>query len=582
MRLDERRGYLYAVSRETNELLFINKDSMQIDKRLIVGKSPEGMDMVDNRLYVALSGSTFIAVVNLDTGAVKARIPTKVKPSQVAVDGNSLYYSNNDQGSKIYRKNLKTGEEKVIENSISRPSLVVNRKTHKLYASETEIFSDLLTVFDSVSGVKQAQVEPDGNGFSNLVVNGGELYFGSLRLNPVNLSTISTTPGEIRAVDDAYIYSDIGIYTKDEGINVVKFANDFIMTTFMEVDHNHTIYSYNKWTSLLSKTNYNLPIASAGIEYRGSANRITFNRNLNAWAVGKEEKYLYAVSKESNRLLQIDSVSFKVIADRYIGSQPSDVDIDNGIIYVSLNGSTHLARIDTSGESNFMAPVTELEIGVNTTDIAAGNGKVYTANGNYWNAVGEFDDTYSNFPQSYNNPSLSMNRDKSLLYIGEADFSVSNLYSLDITTNTVLQHTNGGNGYGSKEVIPDGEYVYYAGQRFAADDLSKRYGVYKDGPDPAELLFARGKQVLGSTAIYDRDSFVPVNHLPFTASYGYIKQDGTILLYSGNGSQFALYKYDSLEDMQKEVRIALRPAAAYFQDDEGDSLSIDDCRISRF
>ncbi|WP_151734661.1 hypothetical protein [Paenibacillus tengchongensis] len=571
MKLDEQRGLLYVTASEKNELLFISKDTLQIKKRLAVGNNPQGMELAGNKLYVALGGATLIAVVDLDSQTVVNTIPTQLKPYQVAVDGNSLFYADGDQWCDIHRIDLNTGKDTTLMNMIYTPQLAVDREQHILYAGES---GSRIAAFSATYGDLQGVFEPEGGG-SSLVIHSEEVYFGSLQLDFANRRILSSYSGGVLAVDGSYIYTGNGIYTKAEGIPVVKYEDSFNYPDVIEVDQSHAVYSFSRWSPLLYKRVYDLPEQPKAVEYQNSSDQIRLNRDLNAWAAGNDERYFYAVSTETNRLLQIDSHSFEVLADRYIGSMPTDVDIRDGIIYVALNGSTHIAKIDTADETNFMAPITELEIGQTTLDVAAGKGKVYYTGRGGWGKVGVFESVYTIYPQTYSSPHLTMNEDASMLYIGETGISRSNLFMLDTRTDSVLQSTNGDFGFGSPVIIPDGEFVYYTGQRIDADNLSMLYGSYKDGYYTAKLLAARDKLVIGSNTIYDRDTFNPIYKLPFIASYGYIKKDGSILLFSENAGQYSLTKYDSFDSMKSDQQDGMRPVAAYFIDEDWDALSLD-------
>ncbi|ULO05220.1 S-layer homology domain-containing protein [Paenibacillus sp. 19GGS1-52] len=572
IKMDDQRGYLYATAYETSQLLLINKDNLQIEKRLAVGSQPRGMDMMNNKLYVALSGATFIAVVNLDTQTLEAPIPTKEKPYQVAVDGNSLYYATGDQWCNIHRIDLLTGKDTIIENLIYEPKLVVDRETHLLFAGEEGITNPRVSAYLATYGEKIWSKQ----GGTPLLVNDGNIYAGSKRDQRTGRMISSNMEG-ILAIDDLYVYTRLGVYTKDEGINVVTYSdnsNDY--TLLMVVDHSRNVFNNDSGTTVIRKRSLNLPtVTPKAIEYQNGQDVISLDHGLNALVMGQNEKYLYAVSKDTNRLLQIDSESFKVIADRYIGSYPVDVDIRNGIIYVALSGSSHIAKIDTVNESNFMAPITELEVGEPTKDVAAGIGKVYYVNSSSWGNIGVFDSVYKNYPVSYSTPHLTMNADSSILYIGESGTSRSQLYKMDTTTGAILQQTTDGDNSGTKEIIEDSGYVYYGARRLAANDLSTVYGQYKYGYYSAHLLFAKGNLVLGTDAIYDRDTFNPIFKLPFTAGYGYIKKDGKLILFTGNGSQFVLSRFDSFDSLKGELVDGMRPVDAFFIDEDWDPLMID-------
>ncbi|WP_148505237.1 S-layer homology domain-containing protein [Paenibacillus beijingensis] len=375
------------------------------------------------------------------------------------------------------------------------------------------------------------------------------------------------------------MYTKTGIYTKNEGTTVATYDTLYNNSTAV-ADSSRNVYSNIFDSPIIHKQAFNLNPSPKAIEYENVDGMIHLNRNITAWAIGENEKYLYAIAPEANRLLQIDTESWTVAADRYVGSKPTDVDIRDGILYISLEGSTHIAKVDTNHETDFMAPITELEVGELTADVAAGTEKVYYTNTGSWGRVSVWQSVYTNYAATYSEPKLTMSPDASSLWIGETDSSGSNLYRMDTASGQIVQHTTGGFYSSTKEILQDDPYVYYAARRFSSSDLSRIYGEYKDGYYYAHLLFAKGNLVIGSTAFYDRDTFNPIYKLPFPIGNGYIKDDGSIILYGGTGlpsenGPFILYKFDSLEDMKSQVEEGMRPKEAEFLDENPDTLRIE-------
>lgn len=569
LEIDEQRGYIYATGSTTNELLFINKDTMEIENRLAVGSRPAGMELVNNKLYVALSGATAIAVVDLDKKLVESTINTVIQPSQVALDGNMLFYAGGDQWTDIYRKDLSDNSDTLIEKNIYQPELAIDLNRHVLYAGETGISRYLLNAYNASDGSKQWSFEPEDGGYANgLHINNGDIYYGSIRINPDDRRIISSYVGAALAIDNTYVYTQGFIYTKEEEIKVA--SQNFVQIAV--VDSQHTMYSTSFYSSKITKDTYSFNSHERAIEYHESEGEIKFNTKLTAWTAGKDEKYLYAISTEASRLLQIDTDSFKVVGDRYIGSRPTDVDIRDGVLYVSLGGSTHIAKIDTQNESQFMAPISELEIGALTTDIAAGKGKAYYTERGGFGKIGVYDSVYSTYSGSYSTPIITLNPDASKLYIGETSGSGSKLYSMDTATGKVMQET--AKGYfnmTSKEIVLDDNFVYFAGYRFDSANLSHVYGGYNQ-TYYAPILAAKEKIVLTYDAFYDRDTFNPIYKLPFTLSYGHIKKDNTIILFTDNTNKkagnesFSLFKFNSFENFKTELANGIRPVEAEFLD----------------
>ncbi|MHA6531863.1 S-layer homology domain-containing protein [Paenibacillus sp. BAC0078] len=564
MTVDEQRGYLYATMPETNELLFINKNTMQLVKKIFVGSQPNVMELVDNKLYIALRGATYIAVVDLDSKMLVHSIAIKDQPDQIAIDRNDLYYSNYDHAN-IHHVDLASETDTIIDTEIGYALLDTDPQSHQLFVGSDH--GARLTAYTSTYGEKLWSTFSVDKFASSLLVNDSDIYYGTLRIDTRDRRIISTAVEDILAVDQDYVYSNSRIFTKAEGTAVASYGDG--NSLLVEVDNAHNLYSTDIWGTAIHKYALDLPTTPPkAIEYSNGKDRITFNNRLKALAMGKNEKYLYAISEYPNRLLQIDTESFKVVADRYIGSLPTDIDIRNGVIYVSLSGSSHIAMIDTQNETDFMAPIKELEVGDITTDVAAGVGKVYYTDSGFPAHVGVFDSVYTNLLERYQQPTLTLNQDASMLYIGGGSLSQMNTATGEIS----LDQTKYGDG-GNKEITVDSGYIYYGAHRYAENDLKNLYGEYKENNFYAHLLTAKDNLVLSTNAFYDRDTFKELFKLPFTSSFGYIKNDGQILLLdSGNSStdtlQYTLYRFDSYDTMKSGIKNELRPISASFIDED--------------
>ncbi|WP_308637227.1 S-layer homology domain-containing protein [Paenibacillus silvisoli] len=577
LQFDNERGYLYATASETNQLLFINPDTMRIEKRLSVGSHPGAMDQVGSKLYIALEGATLVAVVNLDSKQVEKTIVTQAQPMSVAVDGTSLFYTEDDPWGAIRRIDLTDGKDTVFAEKAGRLELGADRSRHILYAGEIGSSAYKLHAYSAETGEELWLMKPDVSGgyASSLIVDQGGVYFGSTLVDPDRQRIVSTAVGgEVLDVDRNFIYTTSGVYTKNEGAQAVSYA-PLPGESDVEADGSGHVFSYSGLNArAIVKRTYKLNPAQKAVEADRGADEMAFNHKLTGWVMGEGEKYLYAISSEANRLLQIDTATFTVKADRYVGSQPSDIDFRDGVLSISLAGSTHMVRIDTKRETDFMAPLEELEVGLPTLNIAACADDIYYSVGSGWQKVHAWlNDASFPFKEYVSNPSLTMGADGNTLWVSETGTSGGDIFKISMTAKQVLDKTVDSYSYGNRELPLDGDMVYYAGRRFSAGDLGIIYGEYKETYSYfAHLLFARGSTVIGTKAVYDRDTFNPTVKLPFTLSYGYVKKDGTVLLYAEDeltskaGPNYLLSRFDSLDTLKTAMDNRLRPQNGRFVD----------------
>lgn len=115
--MDEANGYIYAVSSEANSLLFIRMSDLQIEKQVTL-TAPSDLVQSGGKLYVALSGTTAIAIVDIARKEVIGSITTSIKPYELAIDGDRLFYAELDQWCRVAAYNLTTQTETFLNGDL--------------------------------------------------------------------------------------------------------------------------------------------------------------------------------------------------------------------------------------------------------------------------------------------------------------------------------------------------------------------------------------------------------------------------------------------------------------------------------
>ncbi|WP_423802874.1 hypothetical protein, partial [Paenibacillus auburnensis] len=578
LKMDEERGYLYAITYNSSEVIVINMDTLKIVKKILVGSNPLDMDISNGKLYVSVNGEYFVKVIDLDSRNVTQIIPTEKHPYHLAVNDSALYYSVDDQWSDIHRKDWTSSQEEPLNVSIYKPILKMDHERQLLYAAETGSTGSELSVFDATYGTKLwswDSFEDIAVGENLFIDDEGNLYSGNRKIDPVNSKLISSvSSGAVLAVKDGFIFTSSGDIFSDDGANRVYHADraseDY---SFIYLDQNNNVYQNPYYSSVIKKTKFTPPaVTPAPLSYASGVDQIELDHPVTDWVAGRNERYLYAISEDANRLFQIDTESFEIVADRYAGSQPQNIVIRQGVIYISLAGSSHLVKIDTANETNFMAPIQELEIGTVADKVAAGSGKVFFTN--FRGRVGVFDSVYAYLPGYYGSNDNDLLTDETSLYIGTG----TELYQLDQATGQTIQTSAYiSDGY-ENSLLKDEEYVYYGITRLPANNLNSILGTYKDTKFSSRILAVSGQTVLTTAAIFDRDSYSTVYRFPFVPQNAYVKKDGTILLDAGavpSGASeydppagYRLLKYNSLEQMKEQIKEDLKPVAVYAIDED--------------
>lgn len=226
MAVDPQRPYIYAIDRVNNSLHFVNLATQTVDKTIFVGSAPTGLDInaTDTELYVANSGSTEIAVVDLTTQAKTRSLLVDVTPGAtsgnpyrvVATVGNTLVFSTQDTFSSLRLVNAATGATITTATSSSSGGSIVGSPdgTHVYTGGYT------LTRFDIV-GATMKSVDTSTSDFTSLsttVARSGDgtfIYYGTKKVLAANLkSTLGTFPEiiQVASSDGSLAIGTIRVY----------------------------------------------------------------------------------------------------------------------------------------------------------------------------------------------------------------------------------------------------------------------------------------------------------------------------------------------------------------------------------
>lgn len=563
--LDEPNGYIYTVSTDANKLLFIRTSDLQVEKEIDIGSKPSDLDMDNGKLYVAISGGTLIKVVDLAQKAVEKEIATTLSPSRLIAVGDKLYYAPVNYTWSVYEVRLTTGQNTFVTGMSHYNAAFAADKTNGiLYVGDHgSSGSDAKAYRISDNAPLHGTTYDDGYGFSypdrELIYRGGDLFYAGYKLDGSNLGMLhgkfvepgTSSTAKLKAVTDRYVLSEQTIFDRK---TFTAIASHPLPGDLLLMSSTNDIFGFDGVTKKVLKVSPDLSQPAAPITYtKPIGDSIVFNKALTAWAPSPNGDYVYAISKEANRLLYIRTSDWVVEKDIHIGSQPTDLSVVNGQVYVALNGATSIAvvntvygtavtdsvysmpvrsnpiRIDGSGDQLFYT-----DSGIRVVNAVYADGKRLRELNNqlYWHS---YDDVLA-VPAS------------GVLY---ADIS-NGIVSINASSYAILNQTSNLN-YSSSKLIYDGAYLYRGNQRLSASVVSTVYGTYGSGGSGGNIVYAKGNYVFAENALYDRDSFNKIANLPDMVAAAYMDDAGRVYLYMPLLNKAV--KYDSIQSL-----IAQNPA----------------------
>lgn len=109
---DKNNEKIYAISKATNKLFFIDAKTYNVEKEVFVGAQPIDIQLHNGKIYVALFGAHKIAVVPTNIEGPISYIKTVIFPGQIVVNDKGIFYCDvkgSDSLKPIYMYDFATG-----------------------------------------------------------------------------------------------------------------------------------------------------------------------------------------------------------------------------------------------------------------------------------------------------------------------------------------------------------------------------------------------------------------------------------------------------------------------------------------
>jgi YVTN family beta-propeller protein len=263
---------------------------------------------------------------------------------------------------------------------------------------------------------------------------------------------------------------------------------------------------------------------------------------VEALLLDPKRPWLYAIDQVENSLLFIDTTERAVKKKIFVGSKPSDLDLspDGTELYVTNWGSTQISVVDVAKQDIARNIFVDTSLGTwqgNPYRVAVlADGLLVFTEEDQWcdlKLVRASDGVNVAVAGSLYQPDLVASPDGKALYVAESGSTGSGLHRFSVTSTglTLVDQSGDASGYGSRKAVvtADDRYVFYAGNKFLANNLKSVLGQF------SEAIYASnqdGSLVVGQSKVYDGNTFAIKRPLPFTTTVSALSTDGkTLYLY---------------------------------------------------
>jgi DNA-binding beta-propeller fold protein YncE len=357
--------------------------------------------------------------------------------------------------------------------------------------------------------------------------------------------TVTWTPTPEDAFASYRVYRTKGTGTPFEVINILT---DFKARAYRDTTVAFGI-EYQYRVDGLTATGRVVP---SNVQSITAGNFIALNTQVTAMLVDPTRPYLYALDTVNNSLHFVNLTSKTVEKTIFVGSKPADLDINKAgnELFIANFGSTEIAVVNLDTREKARALLVNTTLG--TWDgnpyrlvCTAGDTVLFTSL-DQWNdlkLVRASDGSSVANTGSVYAPDLAASPDGTSVYVGESGISRSTVYRFDIVGTTLMQVDVSGDvgGYSSRNVVAtrDGNFVFYAGQKFLARNLKSVLGTFSE---PILAATADGSVVIGTKNIFDGNTFGTIRPLPIApAAVALSPDDATLYLYDNGSSRIYVH-----------------------------------------
>ncbi|UPM56215.1 YncE family protein [Gottfriedia acidiceleris] len=556
--LDDPSNTLYSISSTDKKLFFINSSSLTIDKTLTLEGAPTDIIKSDGNLYVAIDSLKQIIVVDITKEVITQTLNTTSDPFQIVKDGDMIYYAENDQWCNIYAYNLKTNlDQKLPIKTLSEPALVINSDNHILYIGESGSTGSHLIYYSTTDNkVIGTSNYKNGYGFpfpSRIILfDGVNVYYAGRDFSPNDPNRFNGNFGnndKVIYVNNNLVFTRTSIYNKDSHVKLGEYGYDSDLIASSQ----NSIFIYSQASGQIKKydsdqiNSSNIISLISGIanqpqdtalskQINDKTSQLQIQSKLTKWVLDEPSQTLYGISNNDKSLLFINLQTLNLEKVFNFPCNPTDIIKDNGKLYVALDDANQIAVVD-------MASRTKVDTLYTISDpykIAKDGDTIYYAESNQnvfaYNLQTNLDQKIQKMQFQ---PSLAINTDNHILYIGESGSDGSHLIYYSTKDNKVIGTSNYANGYWnpSRIILFDDVNVYYAGFAFS---LSDPYVINGNYGNSENVICAKNDLVFTSKNFYNSISHVKLGQYGYIADLTELSQNA-LFIYNQSTGQINKY-----------------------------------------
>ncbi|MGE5458948.1 MAG: S-layer homology domain-containing protein [Methanobacterium sp.] len=545
--LDEERGYIYVTQTDYDQLMILRSSDLRTEKVLPL-EAPTDLELLDGKLYVSLSTSAQIAVIDLASKTQEKVLHTSLNPDRLAIDGSHLFYTPYRGPAwqpQLYVYDLSNDSDQAVPLALhtideyQAPFIAVDREQHLLYSGDGGGSMGRIAVISTIDYRVVQEAPYDENISGKLILDGNDVFYSGHRYQADQLDIIhGFYIKPLVYVKGNYVFSKNAVYDREK---FTKIADLPIASDHIILDKNNNLYVYDANSYQIKKLPFNpTPAASS---YQNTANRLDLGKGISDWKIDEQNGSIYALCKDSNSLLFINLADLRVEKEIYVGSAPSNMDISGDKIYIALSGATKIAVASIASrslEKTVLISKYPDRIAVDGNKLFYNEGIYSGANLLVHNLADDSLPDLEIFQEEYSlaHNYLLTDKTKHILYAGgynsiktinTADYALTHNIYLD----SDLIHTDL-----SRKIILDQQDIFTGGLQLDADNPGIVKSSYQQ--DVLDIVCVQGGSIFSVNAVYDRNSGIKKMDLPFSSPF--ILADSQAQIYWFDTAHYSVHR----------------------------------------
>jgi DNA-binding beta-propeller fold protein YncE len=541
---DPERCLLYGVDRTGNQVYVIDTIADEVRASPVVGNEPVDLTLSASgaQLYVAVKGASAIAVLDATSGSLIKTVPTTIAPYRIARGiGSRLFYVEEVDYTAVRMVDVDDEtDEQVTTFEFHEPDLEASADGSSLFLGEGNMQGSRLFRFDPPNfSLDDADSFLFEGGFTLpspdrkilLAADSGRVYFADRAFADDDLERMLGWFGSqvVAASENGKVVATAE--SLHDAVTFVRFADRQSPDGGAIFSHDNVwLYEFDAVGSVLRRSRVNALVGAHHLGQTAVAAGSLSQRRFNQFVADPARPVLYGIDSQANELVVIDRDTLVPLRAELIGSAPTDLAIsaDGGDAVVATFGATEFVVLDLDDPDKAFDLAQRLPGNPFRITISS-QGQVAYAEQDQYSDLGLFDLATSELVAVQGatifQPDIEFDSSGQYLFAGESAGPTARLYKFDLAADTFAEVdvSELAYSYPSRRLFYNSGSVYYAGRRFAADDLAEL------GDFGADIVCVTpdGAFALSRRHVYDTTTFLEVGGLPTDSNLVTVDPDST-------------------------------------------------------